>query len=191
MDRVNSLESLLLKNWDEVIRVKEGAQYLEQRMDELLGIIKKSLPTCRWWGENLIDPVYLDNTLRFEKQLGIKDLRNRIEIGIENITLDNLLGQNKVRPVSYIRFKKIGKDKKDLARIIDRSTRNLRRPLEFRTITDPEYVLYYELPHSPKEWAEMLIAERFTETIIRYFEDLIQFIAPIEQAISELGAGKI
>lgn len=191
MSTTTQTEEFLLNNWMGVIKVKEGATLLQKKIDRLLEIIKIGLHNSEWWTNDFVKPKYRKHALFFGKKSWYfgNDRCDNVQIGIENLSLDNLLSTTVERPVAYVwtqRFRNNGSDKEEFERLFNVYAKEIRNSLEFKTISEPEYALYYELPYTAKQWATILRESRFVEIILHHCDILARFIEPIDRAIETI-----
>jgi hypothetical protein len=191
MSTVTSTEEFLLSNWIEVIKVKEGAAVLQKKIDRLFDIIKVGLQNSTWWTEEFAPPVYQNDALFFWKKTWYfgDDRNDTIQIGIDNLSLDNLLGTTIERPVAYIWTQKRDtnkQNKEEFQRLFSDYTKEIQTSLNFPIISEPEYALYYELPYTPQQWVSILRESRFVETVLFHCNILSRCIEPIDRILNAI-----
>lgn len=191
MSTVTSTEEFLLSNWVEVIKVKEGVAMLQKKIDRLFDIIKIGLQNSTWWTEEFAPPVYRQDALFFWKKTWYfgNDRHDIIQIGIENLSLDNLLGITIERPIAYVWTQKFGKNKQDKEKfqnLFNDYAKEIQASLNFPIISEPEYALYYELPYTPQQWVSILRESRFVETVLFHCDILARFIEPIDRVLEAI-----
>ena len=188
---ITPTEEFLLSNWEEVIKVNEGAASIQKKVDRLFEIVKTGLQNSEWWTKDFVKPVYRKHALFFWKKSWYfgNAQRDNVQIGMENLSLDNLLTNTVERPVAYVWTQRFGKnvqDKMEFQKLFNAYAKEIRSSLEFKTLSEPEYALYYELPYTSVEWTSILLKGIFVETILEQCNILARFIEPLDQAIARI-----
>jgi hypothetical protein len=191
MSTVTSTEEFLLSNWVEVIKVKEGVAMLRKKIDRLFEIIKFGLQNSTWWTEEFIPPVYRNDALFFSKKTWYfgNDPYDTLQIGIGNLSLDNLMGTTIERPIAYVWMQKRGtneKNKDEFQRLFNDYAKEIQTSLNFPIISEHEYALYYELPYTPQQWVNKLREGRFVETVLFHCDILARCIEPIDRVLKTI-----
>jgi hypothetical protein len=191
MSTVTSTEEFLLSNWIEVIKVKEGTEMLQKKINRLFDIIKIGLQHSTWWTEEFVPPVYQSDALFFWKKTWYfgDDQHDTIQIGIGNLSLDNLLGTTIERPIAYVWIQTRGtnrQNKEEFQRLFSDYTKEIQTSLDFPIISEHEYALYYELPYTPRQWVNILRESRFVETVLFHCDILARCIEPIDRVLNAI-----
>jgi len=194
MQRLNEIEEFLLRNWGDVIKIKENAENLQGKVDKLCEEICKKLQNKDWWSKEFENPVYKWNDIFFWKKswhFG-RDWLDIVCFSVNAVSPNSLMGHGEDKPNACIwtkRVTKLGEGKKEkfeerfnvYAREIIKSL-----PSEIKLTKDPECAFIYYLPYTPEQWIEILKTGKFVDTILEHFDILAQFIEPIDKAMAEV-----
>jgi hypothetical protein len=188
---VTSTEEFLLSNWVEVIKVKEGAEMLQKKIDKLFDIIKIGLQNSAWWTEEFVPPVYRNDGLFFWKKTWYfgNNQHDTIQIGIDNLSLDNLLGITIEKPIACVWTQERGTNRqyiKEFQHLFNDYTTAIQASFDFPIISEHEYALYYELPYTPQQWVNVLRESRFVEIILSHCNILARCVTPIDKVLNAI-----
>lgn len=195
MKKINDVQGYLLKNWEGVMKIKEEMESLQKLIDELCDEICGELLNRSWWSNEFVKPEYRWNNIFFWKDkswcLGKGDYEN-VELYVGRFKLDELLGYGENGCYAGVwtePLKKLGTDKKEkFHRVFDSNSKGIQKSLsqEFKVIKDPEAVFCYELGYTDDQYIEFLKSGHFTEMILKHFDNLSQFIEPIDRTLAEV-----
>jgi hypothetical protein len=196
MKKLNEIEVYLLEHWEDVIKLNEVADGLEEKIASTLQKeVVSSLEEKDWWSKEFKTKTDKREVNVFKEtwRLGKEEWDFvSIGVGVEESFLTDLTGTGEGRLNAYIwtdQLELLGSDKeKKFDKLFNTYSMKISTTfaLKFKVYKDPGYPFWYYLPYSTNQWIEILKEGRFVETILEHFDILAQFIGPIDRALAEV-----
>ncbi|MEO0161623.1 MAG: hypothetical protein ABIL39_04165 [candidate division WOR-3 bacterium] len=191
MRKSNEIEVYLLDHWEDIANLQEEVQKFKSRIAKTIPEIIDSLKEKEWWRSgNFSEQIYPEvgepraiHIFNKQWQYGNKKWHS-VYLYVENITLNNMLGDTEELPTAGIWTGEGLKDEKKNLLMSKLST--IVKELKTNWHYDENRGLVFYYPHKAGEWIQIIKDGQLVEEIVKIFDNLAQFIDPIDKAIAEV-----